>query len=183
MSLIQQPLSSLQHIRFSVDTFYDRNSRNTQEKGSPLSGSPKTPLVGRVGAQTLTLCARQCACVYRGAGPVQDHGEGTQACCLQGCAVQWRLRSGEEAVPSEKMLEQTARAKGWRFDKPCFGPVRGRKAPHGGGRNRTRCPVPAFHIELRHLPKRPPLPPAFRSLAPSVLGDLPWSSLNSPRGP
>ena len=28
-----------QHIRFSVDTFYDRNSRNAQEKGSPFDGS------------------------------------------------------------------------------------------------------------------------------------------------
>ena len=121
MSLIQQPLSSLQHIRFSVDTFYDRNSRNTQEKGSPLSGSPKTPLVGRVGAQTLTLCARQCACVYRGAGPVQDHGEGPRPAAggvgaVEGAAVQWRLRSGEEVAPSPKMLEQTARVKGRRFE-------------------------------------------------------------------
>ena len=35
---MQQPLSSLPHIRFSVDKFYDRNSRNTQEKGRPLGG-------------------------------------------------------------------------------------------------------------------------------------------------
>ena len=113
---MQQPLSSLPHIRFSVDKFYDRNSRNTQEKGRPLGGSSETPRVGRVGALTLTLCVHECACVCRGLGPVQDHGEGTQACCLQGCAVQWRLRSGEEAVPSEKMLEQTARVKGRRFE-------------------------------------------------------------------
>ena len=53
---MQQPLSSLPHIRFSVDKFYDRNSRNTQEKGRPLGGSSETPRVGRVGALTLTLC-------------------------------------------------------------------------------------------------------------------------------
>ena len=40
-------------------------------------------------------------------------------------AVQWRLRSGEEAAPSRKMLEQTARAKGRRFEKPCLGLSKG----------------------------------------------------------
>ena len=65
-----------------------------------------------------------------------------------------------------------------------LGPVQGgREAPHGGGRTRTRCLVPTSPRESRRLPKRPPLPPAFRSPAPSVLGDLPWSPLNPPRGP
>lgn len=42
-----------------------------------------------------------------------------QAGSSQGCTVQWRLHSAEEAALSEKILEQTARAKGWPFEKPC----------------------------------------------------------------
>ena len=93
MSLIQQPLSSLLHICFLVDMFYDRNSRNTQEKGYPLGGSSEIPHVGRVDVQTLTLCARKGAHLFWGMGPAQDHGEESRPASYEGawssgaCAV------------------------------------------------------------------------------------------------
>ena len=122
MSLIQQPLSSLHSIYVSRLTRFMIETAGTHRKRAVLLVDHlKPPRVGRVGELTLTLCAHECACVCRGLGPVQDHGEGTQAGSLQGCTVQWRLHSAEEAALSEKILEQTARAKGWRFEKPCLG--------------------------------------------------------------
>ena len=86
-----------QHIRFSVDTFYDV----IKEKGSPFDGSSiRSPPPRRVGAQTLALCARECARACRGEGPVQDHGEGPRPAAAGGgrgpvAPAQWRGRGPE----------------------------------------------------------------------------------------
>ena len=96
---MQQPLSSLPHIRFSVDKFYDRNSRNAQEKGSPFVGSSirSSPAQARWCADLDPVRAPvRMRVPGRGASP--GPWRGTQA----GCRWGWARSSGACAVARKR---------------------------------------------------------------------------------